>query len=72
MDSLALVATVVLLAFIVWIAARNLGGRRKRDRDTAADASTGAMGTWSSGGRRDIDHDHGGDAGGGDGGGGGD
>ena len=77
MDSLALVATVVVLAFIAWIVARNLGGRR--NRDTGADASMGATGTWSVGGRRnDADHDggtdagHGGDAGGGDGGGGGD
>ena len=72
MDTFALVATVVLLAFIAWIVARNLGKRQAGRRNTGAEAGTGAA--WSDGGgsrRHDVDHDGGGDAGA-DGGGGGD
>ena len=54
MDILTLVSTIVLLAFIAWAVARNMGKRHAHGRDSA-DANPGAA-AWSDvGGRRRQD-----------------
>ena len=57
MDILTLVSTIVLLAFIAWAVARNMGKRHARGRDLA-DASPGAAAWSDAGGRRRQDSGH--------------
>ena len=74
MDTFTVVASVVLLAFIAWIVARNLGrgGRGRARRDGSRAGSTTAHAATSGGGeRRHDNHEGPGDSGHGDAGGGG-